>query len=162
VCLNVQPLRPFSACEPSTADTESARSCIGSSLIYPHGFLDCLTPMLYVMQRNWPDDKVFRSSALSGEWAGGKEAMLDSKQVVRECEGARPGPSRNALRCGGRSSSSKLDVPSPSTSPCSSSARVENSWFIFDRETLHGFHHASRSKCLYRRRTRIRGIRGPR
>jgi hypothetical protein len=25
--------------------------------------LDCLTPILYATQRNWPDDKVFRSSA---------------------------------------------------------------------------------------------------
>jgi hypothetical protein len=72
VRLNVQPLRPFSACEPSTADAESASSratisCIESSLIYPHGFLDCLTPMLYTTQSNWPDDKVFRSSARSDE-----------------------------------------------------------------------------------------------
>ena len=72
VRLNVQPLRPFSACEPSTADAESASSraaisCIESSLIYPHGFLDCLTPILYATQSNCPDDKVFRSSARSGE-----------------------------------------------------------------------------------------------
>jgi len=49
VRLNVQPLRSFSACEPSSADAESASSkatisSIQSSLIYPHGFLRLSDP----------------------------------------------------------------------------------------------------------------------
>jgi hypothetical protein len=52
-------------------------------------------------------------------------------------------PSRNALRCAqsGRSSSSKLDVQYIAVDiTMFFCKRLENIWFIRDRETLHGFH----------------------
>jgi hypothetical protein len=55
-------------------------------------------------------------------------------------------PSRNALRCAqsGRSSSSKLDVQYIAVDiTMFFCKRLENIWFIRDRETLHGFHHAA-------------------
>ena len=58
-------VRTSSPC--SLSPLANRRPRIEPSLIYSHGFLYCLTPMLYATQSNWPDSKVFRSSARPGE-----------------------------------------------------------------------------------------------
>ena len=82
VQLDVQPFRPFSACEPSTVDAESASSrattsCFESSL---HGFLDCLTPILYAtigQMIRWSE--VWLGLV---RWAGGREGMQEAARRV--------------------------------------------------------------------------------
>ena len=82
---NVQPRLPPSVAEPSAARASSsaAMSWMASLLTYPHGFRERRTPVLYAVQRIWPEDSARRISAWSDEDMGSSRSRSAGSRATR-------------------------------------------------------------------------------
>lgn len=84
VLRNVHPCLAFSRSVSSFSSDWASRvaiSCIASLLIYPHGFRDLLTPVLYATHKIWPEESAYRRADRSAGADGSREVRVAGRSA---------------------------------------------------------------------------------